>query len=196
MLNEQQHELLSDVAAVAMSIKRGTDVLGAGLLLILLAPLLLVIAASIKLGSTGPVLFVQQRVGRDGKPFRFYKFRTMVANGDEVLAGTLARSETAAREWDVYQKLHQDPRITRIGALLRRSSLDELPQLWNVLIGDMSLVGPRPCMFSQVHLHGPHFEEYCAMRPGITGLWQVSGRNRLTYQERVALDTAYVRNWS
>ncbi|MFL6694039.1 MAG: sugar transferase [Ramlibacter sp.] len=197
MLNEQQQQqLLSDVAAMGMSLKRATDVLGAALLLLILSSLLVLIAASIKVGSRGPVLFVQQRVGRGGKPFRIYKFRTMVAQGEDALAEALASSDNAAREWSVYQKLARDPRITRVGAVLRRWSLDELPQLWNVLVGDMSLVGPRPCMASQVHLHGLHFEDYCAMRPGITGLWQVSGRNRLTYQQRVSLDTAYVRNWS
>ena len=120
----------------------------------------------------------------------------MVRNSDDVLDEFLSRSDMARTEWDTFQKLEKDPRITPIGVVIRKLSLDELPQFWNVLKGDMSLVGPRPCMERQRSLYGRGWPHYCAMRPGITGLWQVSGRNRLSYARRVELDVEYVTNWS
>ncbi|RYF44532.1 MAG: sugar transferase, partial [Comamonadaceae bacterium] len=120
----------------------------------------------------------------------------MVVNGDEILARHLASDPQARAQWNTFQKLDDDPRITPLGRLIRKFSLDELPQFFNVLKGDMSLVGPRPCMTRQRSLYGPHWKHYCQMRPGITGLWQVSGRNRLSYADRVALDVAYARDWS
>lgn len=175
-------------------VKRVLDVLLSALLLLALLPLLIGLACAVRLTSGGGVLYSQLRVGREGRPFRFYKFRTMRCNAEELLASFLEQSPEASAEWREFQKLSNDPRITPIGAFLRRTSLDELPQLWNVLKGDMSIVGPRPCMQSQIELYGTSWAAYCAVRPGITGLWQVSGRNKLTFAQRVRLDEEYVRN--
>lgn len=120
----------------------------------------------------------------------------MALNSDDVLNSFLDSNADARRHWEQYQKIENDPRVTLFGAFIRRTSLDELPQLWNVLVGDMSLVGPRPCMVQQRRLYGANWATYCVMRPGLTGLWQVSGRNRLSYSERVALDVAYVNRWT
>src|SRR4029453_17329560 len=128
--------------------------------------------------------------------FRFYKFRSMVHDSDVVLDLFLSSNDMARTEWDTFQKLEKDPRITPLGQVIRKLSLDELPQFWNVLKGDMSLVGPRPCMERQRSLYGGPWETYSAVRPGITGLWQVSGRNPLSYARRVELDMEYVNNRS
>ena len=167
-----------------------------GALLLLLLPLFCCIAIGVRMSSSGPILYSQKRIGRGGRVFRFYKFRSMVPDSDRVLERFLDSDQEARSEWDTFQKLTSDPRITPFGHFIRRTSLDELPQLWNVAIGDMSLVGPRPCMPDQKRLYGPYWQAYCAMRPGISGLWQVSGRNRLSYAQRVELDAKYVREWS
>jgi Undecaprenyl-phosphate galactose phosphotransferase WbaP len=159
-------------------------------------PVILVIALLIKLDSSGPVLFTQERIGKDGRTFYMLKFRTMVRNADEVLKAYLASDPRFLAEWEMHQKLKNDPRITRIGKILRRLSLDELPQVWNVLDGKMSLVGPRPIIADEIQKYGDRFEFYRRVKPGITGLWQVSGRNDMSYAERVARDEYYVRNWS
>jgi Undecaprenyl-phosphate galactose phosphotransferase WbaP len=159
-------------------------------------PVILVIALLIKLDSSGPVLFTQERIGKDGRTFYMLKFRTMVRNADEVLKAYLASEPRFLAEWEMHQKLKNDPRITRIGKILRRLSLDELPQVWNVLDGKMSLVGPRPIIAEEIQKYGDRFEFYRRVKPGITGLWQVSGRNDMSYAERVARDEYYVRNWS
>jgi Undecaprenyl-phosphate galactose phosphotransferase WbaP len=159
-------------------------------------PVILVIALLIKLDSSGPVLFTQERIGKDGRTFYMLKFRTMVRNADEVLKAYLASDPRFLDEWEMHQKLKNDPRITRIGKILRRLSLDELPQVWNVLDGKMSLVGPRPIIADEIQKYGDRFEFYRRVKPGITGLWQVSGRNDMSYAERVARDEYYVRNWS
>jgi lipopolysaccharide/colanic/teichoic acid biosynthesis glycosyltransferase len=172
------------------------DIVLALALLIVLAPVLLAIAVCVACSSGFPVIYRQRRIGRAGKPFTFFKFRSMCRDADRVLDQHLRASAAARTEWGDFQNLNSDPRVTRVGAMLRRLSLDELPQLWNVLRGDMSLVGPRPCMERQVSLHADGWAHYCAMRPGMSGLWQVSGRNRLTYRERVALDIDYVERWS
>jgi Undecaprenyl-phosphate galactose phosphotransferase WbaP len=164
--------------------------------LITLLPLLLVIALVVRLTSKGPVFYSQPRLGQNETHFRAWKFRTMVADADAALANHLASNPTARREWQQDHKLKRDPRITTIGRILRKTSLDELPQLWNVLQGEMSLVGPRPIIDEEIRKYGDAYEIYSRVRPGITGLWQVSGRNNTTYQERVALDVFYVRNWS
>ncbi|MDF2462991.1 MAG: UDP-phosphate galactose phosphotransferase [Ramlibacter sp.] len=177
-------------------LKRGMDIAGALTFFVACLPLYATVALSVKLTSKGPVFFVQKRIGQDGRPFRFYKFRSMVENSEEALSSFLDSDDGARSEWNTYQKLHRDPRITPVGRFIRRTSLDELPQFWNVLKGDMSLVGPRPCMLDQRDLYGPHWSAYCAVKPGITGLWQVSGRNALTYQQRVQLDSKYVQQWS
>ncbi|MCE3271478.1 MAG: UDP-phosphate galactose phosphotransferase [Ramlibacter sp.] len=177
-------------------LKRTVDVAGALGFFVLFLPLYATVALSVRLTSKGPALYAQTRIGQNGRSFRFYKFRSMVINSEEALSSFLDSDEGARSEWETYQKLHRDPRITRVGRIIRRTSLDELPQFWNVLKGDMSLVGPRPCMPDQRDLYGPHWSAYCAVKPGITGLWQVSGRNGLTYQQRVQLDSKYVQNWS
>ncbi|HUA40216.1 MAG TPA: sugar transferase, partial [Streptosporangiaceae bacterium] len=160
--------------------------------LLVLSPLMAGIALAIKLSDGGPALFSQLRVGMDGSTFRIYKFRTMVADAEKQKSHLLHRNETGG----VLFKIRADPRITRVGAWLRRWSLDELPQLFNVLNGDMSLVGPRPALPEEADLYGDHVRRRLAVRPGITGLWQVNGRSDLPWEEAVRLDLRYVENWS
>ena len=163
---------------------------------IVILPILATIALAIKLESRGPVFFRQSRIGRDGRPIQILKFRTMVYNAEAVLQKYLLENPEMREEWEADQKLRNDPRITRVGALLRRTSLDELPQLWNVICGEMSLVGPRPIVDDEIVRYGTAFSSYKRVRPGMTGLWQVSGRNDLSYQQRVHLDRFYICNWS
>lgn len=169
-------------------------------LILLAAPYILLaflfLAILVKLDSPGPVFYHQMRIGRFGRKFPVYKFRTMVQNADQVLQDYLDKSPELKVEWLATHKLKQDPRVTRLGGLLRAWSLDELPQLWNIIIGDMSLVGPRPIVDAEVEKYGKCFELYIQVRPGLTGLWQVSGRNNTTYEHRVELDEYYVRNRS
>jgi Undecaprenyl-phosphate galactose phosphotransferase WbaP len=157
---------------------------------------LLLFGILIKLDSPGPVFYTQPRVGLDGKYIRIYKFRTMVQNAEQALVEYLRANPEAQREWDETQKLRDDPRITHVGKFLRKFSIDEVPQLSNVLLGDMSLVGPRPIEVNQVKLYGENIDTYRGVRPGMTGLWQVSGRNRTTFKERTRFDMYYVRHWS
>lgn len=177
-------------------VKRGAEVGLVLFLCVVLLPLLAVIAAAVWLSSPGPILFSHRRIRRHGEFFSMWKFRTMCMNSGEVLERYLAAHPEARAEWLRTHKLKRDPRVTRVGRFLRRTSLDELPQLWNVLTGTMSLVGPRPIVAAEVEKYGEHFWDYCAVKPGITGLWQVSGRSELTYPERVELDRQYARNWS
>jgi undecaprenyl-phosphate galactose phosphotransferase len=163
---------------------------------ILISPILLIIAIWVYHDSPGPVIFKHRRVGKDGKEFNCYKFRSMCVNSKEVLEHLLATDPAAKAEWDKEFKLKDDPRITRSGAFLRKTSLDELPQLWNVLKGEMSLVGPRPIVRSEMALYGKYIKEYKMVRPGITGIWQTSGRSNIDYPERVQMDNWYVHNWS
>lgn len=176
--------------------KRTFDIIATIVGLLLLWPVFIAIGLVIKFTSPGPVLFAHTRIGRNGKSFSCYKFRTMIDNSQEVLVEYLQNNKDAASEWNENFKLKYDPRITKIGAFLRRTSLDELPQLWNVLIGDMSLVGPRPIIDEEISKYGLYIEDFYMVRPGITGLWQVSGRSDTTYEERVMMDSWYVRNWS
>jgi exopolysaccharide production protein ExoY len=162
------------------------------LMLAFFAPLMLLTALILQLQG-GPVLFRHERIGLGGKPFGCLKFRTMAVNAEERLADLLARDEAARAEWERDQKLRHDPRITRFGRLLRKTSVDELPQLLNVLIGEMNLVGPRPIVASEAARYGRRFQSYIAVKPGITGLWQVSGRNNVDYETRVALDSLYAQ---
>ncbi|MBA2964817.1 sugar transferase [Ramlibacter pinisoli] len=180
----------------ARALKRAVDIFGSIFLIVLLLPMIVVVAIGVRLSSSGPIFYAQTRSGRGGRHFQFYKFRSMKVNSEDVLADFLNSDPEAKKRWDQYQKIDNDPRITAFGRFIRRTSLDELPQFWNVLRGDMSLVGPRPCMLQQKELYGRYWRAYCAVKPGITGLWQVSGRNRLTYEERVRLDVQYVRNLS
>lgn len=163
---------------------------------ILCLPIIGLIGLLIRLNSPGPVFYSQTRIGRSGRPFKAWKFRSMVADADRVLAQYLQDHPEYRASWEKDQKLRHDPRITPLGYFLRRTSLDELPQLWNVLRGEMSLVGPRPIIFDEVWRYGDKFSLYTQVLPGITGLWQVSGRNDVTYDERVNFDAYYVRNWS
>jgi lipopolysaccharide/colanic/teichoic acid biosynthesis glycosyltransferase len=168
----------------------------AALLLILLSPFLAIIVFLIWQRDGAPVLFAHYRVGYEGKLFRCMKFRTMLRNSEEVLSDLLRNDPQARVEWERDHKLVNDPRVTRIGSFLRRSSLDELPQLLNVLRGEMNLVGPRPITVAELARYGRVRWHYLSVRPGITGLWQVSGRNNTTYEQRVALDRRYVEQRS
>lgn len=168
----------------------------AALALLFFAPFLILISLVIFLGDGGPILFRHKRVGRDGRSFNCLKFRTMANNAEERLSAILASDPKARAEWEANQKLEDDPRITCVGEFFRKTSLDELPQFWNVLRGEMSVVGPRPIVEEEAKHYGEHFEDYLSVRPGVTGLWQVMGRSRTTYTERVAMDVDYVRNRS
>ncbi|AFY59493.1 undecaprenyl-phosphate galactose phosphotransferase WbaP [Synechococcus sp. PCC 6312] len=159
-------------------------------------PLLIIIGCLIYLDCPGPIFYTQARLGRNGKTFYAVKFRSMLPNADQILTNYLARFPEYRQEWEEDHKLKQDPRLTRVGWWLRRTSLDELPQLWNVLRGEMSLVGPRPIVTDEVPKYEEKYALYTRVKPGITGLWQVSGRNNISYEERVNLDAYYVRNWS
>ena len=176
-------------------VKRVADVGGCLVLLLLLLPLVLVIGAAVA-SDGGPVFFRHRRIGRGGKPFDCLKFRTMFVDAEECLPEYFAYNAAAVDEWAQNQKLSSDPRVTGVGKFLRRSSLDELPQLLNVLRGEMSLVGPRPITQKELERYGPTGQTYMSMRPGITGLWQVAGRSRVDFATRVELDAMYVRQWS
>ncbi|HML28747.1 MAG TPA: sugar transferase [Hyphomicrobium sp.] len=176
--------------------KRVFDVVIASAALFLLAPLLLALAGAIKLLNGGDVIYRHRRVGFSGKYFSCLKFRTMVPNGDEVLRRHLDTNPAAAEEWRRTRKLSRDPRITLLGYFLRKTSLDELPQLINILRGEMSCVGPRPIVADELHFYGDYAVDYFRARPGVTGLWQVSGRSLATYEERVNYDLQYVRDWT
>ena len=178
-----------------LSAKRVFDVVGAALALALFAPLMLVICIGLMLSGGNPI-FVQHRVGRNGVLFRCYKFRSMVKDANRVLGDYLEHHPAAREEWNRNFKLLRDPRITWVGQCLRKTSMDELPQLFNVLKGDMSLVGPRPIVLSEVEFYAEKIAAYYRCRPGITGLWQVSGRNLVAYERRVRLDAIYARKQS
>jgi exopolysaccharide production protein ExoY len=172
------------------------DIIVAIAALAFLSPLLLVVATAIKVAMGGPVMFSHRRIGCNGVTFECYKFRTMVADAEAILNRYLAENPDAADEWSRTRKLRQDPRVTMLGHFLRKTSLDEIPQLFNVLRGEMSCVGPRPIVASELAMYGPHAIEYLRARPGMTGMWQVSGRNDVAYDQRVNLDATYVRSWS
>ncbi len=178
------------------AIKRFSDLLLSLVLAIPMGALVLLLALAIKLDSPGPVFFGHARIGRGGRTFKAWKFRSMVSNSKEVLERLLAESPEARAEWAADHKLRNDPRVTRVGKFLRLTSLDELPQAWNVLWGEMSFIGPRPIVADEIAKYGEVIEMYHQVRPGISGLWQVSGRNDTTYEERVGFDDYYVRNWS
>ena len=176
--------------------KRCLDLLVASIVLTLLLPLFPILMLLVKCSSRGPAFYRHLRVGQYGRRFALYKFRTMWCDNETLMAEHLATDSAAWLEWRGHQKLRDDPRITPLGAFLRRFSLDELPQLWNVLTGDMSLVGPRPIIQDEIWRYRDAFSLYASVKPGLTGLWQVSGRGRLLYEERVALDVEYVRSRS
>lgn len=177
-------------------LKRSFDLFGSVVGGILILPILLVIAIRIYLDSPGPIVFSHNRIGLKGEIFPCYKFRSMVSNAQEALEKYLQENPTAREEWERDFKLKNDPRVTKIGKFLRKTSLDELPQLLNVIKGDMSLVGPRPIVTAEVEKYGQYINDYYLIRPGMTGFWQVSGRNDIDYDSRVQMDSWYVRNWS
>lgn len=192
---------LNGVSGVA---KRVVDVLGTLALLLVTAPLMLVLAVLVKRSSPGPVIYVQERLGRNGRPFKFYKFRSMRHDADDAIHRQFAAMFIngdddgchASNGGKELYKLESDPRITPIGAFLRRSSLDELPQLWNILKGDMSLVGPRPPISYEIENYQPWHLERLKVMPGLTGLWQVMGRSKVSFDEMVHLDLHYINHWS
>ena len=185
-----------DAAQLNDLFKRCFDVAFAVTFVVIALPALCLLAIALQLDSPGKLFFVQQRVGRNGKPFGCVKFRTMREDAAEVLAELLATSAEARGEWEADHKLRNDPRVSRLGRFVRKLSLDELPQLYNILVGEMSVVGPRPIVQAEIPKYGAFFADYCAIKPGLTGLWQVSGRNDVTYEQRVQMDSWYVRNWS
>jgi Undecaprenyl-phosphate galactose phosphotransferase WbaP len=175
--------------------KRLFDTFVAALLLVLISPLMLLIAMALKIEG-GSVLFAHQRIGKNGRKFYCYKFRSMVPNAEQQLQLILQQNPSLKEEWHKEHKLKDDPRVSKVGDFLRRTSLDELPQLFNVLKSEMSLVGPRPIVQDELQKYGLEKSYYLMVRPGMTGLWQVSGRNNVDYETRVYLDAWYVKNWS
>lgn len=177
--------------------KRIFDFIFSFFALIFLSPLFILIAVGIKISSKGPIFFNSERIGRDGKRISCLKFRTMNLNAEEILYDILKKSPRLKKEWDDFQKLKNDPRIFPFGAFLRKTSLDELPQFVNVLLGDLSLVGPRAYLPDQVKSKlGNQSDLYLSIKPGITGLWQVSGRSELTFEQRLSLEKEYIKNMS
>ena len=172
------------------------DLAVGSLLLLLLLPLMAICALIVRISGAGPVFFRHARIGRDGREFQCLKFRTMVQNADAVFEEFLKSNTDALHEWLTAQKLQKDPRVTFCGHVLRRYCLDELPQLFNVMAGDMSIVGPRPIVTGEVSRYGAEFIDYCSVKPGLTGPWQVSGRHRLPYEQRVQLDSEYAQSKS
>ncbi|MDH7497842.1 MAG: exopolysaccharide biosynthesis polyprenyl glycosylphosphotransferase, partial [Syntrophomonadaceae bacterium] len=178
------------------AMKRVFDLGVGSLILVAILPLMALVALAIKLDSPGPVTFAHRRIGRGGREFNCYKFRSMVVNADAVLQQVLDSDPALREEWERNFKLRRDPRVTRVGRLLRATSLDELPQIFNVLKGEMSLVGPRPIVASEVPRFTHYIADYYQVCPGMTGLWQVSGRSEIEYSSRIRLESWYIRNWS
>jgi lipopolysaccharide/colanic/teichoic acid biosynthesis glycosyltransferase len=184
-----------DASAIGeLDASRILDIVVSVALLLITAPLLILIAILVFFADPGPILFAHYRLGRGGREFPCLKFRTMVVDADVRLARLLEEDPAARRDWDRDQKLRNDPRITSVGNILRQLSFDELPQLLNVLRGEMSLVGPRPIVRAEIRRYGRYYAHYCKVKPGITGLWQVSGRNHVSYRRRVALDVRYAKS--
>lgn len=192
--------LITDEASPAFPIggfaKRGFDITAAALALIIFSPIFILIMALVKCSDGGSIFYGHRRVGHNGRYFHCLKFRTMVPNGDMILRQYLKTNPEAAEEWRQTRKLRSDPRVTVVGAVLRKLSLDELPQLINILRGEMSVVGPRPVVDEELNLYDADAVYYLRTRPGLTGLWQISGRNDVSYESRIAFDTQYVQNWS
>jgi exopolysaccharide production protein ExoY len=176
------------------TVNRGMNCGIAALALLFFLPLMVLVALMVWVHDRGPIFFAHQRIGRGGRYFPCLKFRSMAVDAQERLQALLENDPAARLEWERDHKLRNDPRVTKLGAFLRKSSLDELPQLINVLRGDMDLVGPRPIVEAEVGKYGRRFKDYCAVNPGITGLWQVSGRNDTSYRTRVAMDCVYARS--
>ncbi len=184
------------IQQVELRMIRLLDIVVSAAMLVFLFPLLLLVSAAVFIADPGPVIFKQRRLGWGGNTFFCLKFRSMALDADKRLAALLLNNPTARAEWERDHKLKDDPRVTSIGRILRKSSIDELPQLWNVLRGDMTLVGPRPIVEAEIVRYGRYFQDYCRVQPGLTGLWQISGRSATSYRRRVALDVIYVRSKS
>lgn len=180
----------------SLMVIRSLDIIFAGVALLFLLPVMFILAIVTWLGDPGPVFFGHVRVGKNGREFRCLKFRTMVTDAEQRLIDLLQADPVARAHWERDRKLSYDPRITGIGRFMRKSSLDELPQLWNVICGEMSLIGPRPIVQAEVPRYGRYIADYMTIRPGISGLWQISGRNDVSYRRRVALDVAFARSQS
>ena len=195
-IRSHAHVQLRGNSRLLTGTKRLADIVMASAFFLFFGWLYALIWIGVLLTSGSPAIYKQPRYGLRGRVFSFYKFRSMVPDADMALERYLRENEGARQQWEMYQKLDHDPRITPFGAFLRKYSLDELPQFWNVLKGDMSMVGPRPCMFAQKELYGLYWDSYCSVRPGITGLWQISGRNEVSYRRRVAMDVDYVTTLS
>lgn len=186
----------ADLGYSCRAVKFVFDILVTALGTVFIFPVFLLLCVCVAIENKGRIFFVHKRVGKNGKLFPCYKFQTMVKDSDLVLQDYLQNNPQAQKEWAANFKLTDDPRVTRLGRILRKTSLDELPQIFNVLKGEMSLVGPRPIVPAEIKKYGKYIREYYMVRPGITGVWQTNGRSDTTYQERVAMDTWYVRNWS
>ena len=187
---------LSADPPVGGGVKRLFDIVLVLLALVVFCPIFLLLMALVKFSDGGQIFYGHKRIGHNGRTFHCLKFRTMVENGDQVLAQHLRASPEALEEWQAARKLSNDPRVTVVGSVMRKLSLDELPQLFNILRGDMSIVGPRPVVEEELELYGTAAALYLRSRPGLTGLWQISGRNDVSYATRVAFDTQYVMRWS
>ena len=181
------------LSAQAFTLSRLMDIVLAVGMLIVLLPVMLAVAITVKLSSSGPIIFPHSRIGRNGERFKCYKFRSMYDGAEQILARLLRENAELAVEWQTLHKLENDPRVTPVGRFLRATSLDELPQLFNVLKGEMALVGPRPIVTAELERYGRYRASYLAVRPGITGLWQVTGRSGTTYRRRIATDHLYSR---
>lgn len=186
----------SESAVVGGYVKRIFDVAAAVVGLLLLAPLFVMLALLVKSSDGGPIFYGHTRVGRGGKIFKCLKFRTMRTDAQTVLESYLIDNPAASTEWNATRKLQCDPRITNVGLVMRKLSLDELPQLINIIFGEMSIVGPRPIVFEELEYYGTSAAFYLRSRPGLTGVWQISGRSDISYDKRVAFDKGYVENWS
>ena len=197
LIKSRRHQGVSLPALDGNFVKRLFDIVFSLFVLIFCSPIYLFLATIIAISSPGPIFYVQQRVGKNFKPFRCIKFRTMVDNADEILERIIAKSPEMRQEFEESYKIKQDPRITGIGKFLRLTSMDEFPQFWNVLKGDMSVVGPRPLVPEELHKYGHRINTVLTIKPGITGLWQVSGRNDIPYPKRVLIDVYYAtsHNW-
>ena len=187
-------EIIRKQSRCGRTLKRIGDVIFSLLVLTLGSPIFILIGLLVKLSSSGPIFYIQKRVGRNCREFGCIKFRTMYKDADELLPNLLEKYPLMRKEFEKDFKLRHDPRITELGRFLRRSSLDELPQFFNVLKGEMSVVGPRPIVTNEINRYSVFMEEVISVRPGLTGLWQVSGRNNLSYKKRVQLDLFYARN--
>ena len=194
--NIYKNEVKENEKVLYRFMKRLIDILVSFIALILLSPIFLIVSIMIKLDSKGPVFFLQKRIGLNGKMFKLYKFRTMKLNADKELRAILANDEEARREYEENKKLENDPRITKVGNLIRKLSIDELPQLINILKGEMTLIGPRPYLYREKKDMGSYYKKIITVKPGLTGLWQVSGRSNVTFYARLKLDEEYIDNIS